>query len=71
MGSAKRYRYRFTEPITQPSVIMMGFHDRLIPPRLQVSADVQPPALSFHLAHFIREAVWIDLMGADEAVGLA
>jgi len=26
------------------------------------------PAL---LAHFIREAMWIELMGGDEAVGLA
>ena len=32
IGSAKRYRYRFADPIMQPFVIMMGIHDRLIPP---------------------------------------
>jgi Cdc6-like AAA superfamily ATPase len=33
IGSAKRYRYRFAEPIMQPFAIMMGIHEKLIPPR--------------------------------------
>jgi hypothetical protein len=33
VGSAKRFRYRFSEPIMQPFVIMMGIHNKLIPPR--------------------------------------
>ena len=33
IGSAKRYRYRFADPIMQPFVIMMGIRDQLISPR--------------------------------------
>lgn len=42
IGTSKRYRYRFAEPIMQPYVIMRGIHEKLIGPRSKSLLSYNP-----------------------------
>lgn len=42
VGTAKRFRYRFTDPIMQPFVIMKGIHEKLMPPRSKSLLSYNP-----------------------------